>query len=114
MNIKKVSQLFKWQAQFTLTEKILIFLITIFFILSIVRAVPPETSPGAFVVPYPLASLFVGEGRVFTFPYHLHSYVYMNTQMLTMWAFLLKSEIAARLIMWGFQVSLVVLFFLDS
>jgi len=101
----------RWQMQFTLTEKLLFLLISIFLILSTIRAVPIEMSAGAFVVPYPLASLFAYEGRVFTFPYHLHSYVYMNTQMLTMWAFLLKSEITARLIMWGFQVSLVVLFF---
>lgn len=69
-----------------------------------ITAVPPSTNTWSMVIPLPIAQTFVDAKRVFVYPYHYHSFLPLNLEMLVTWALSLGSEIAAILLMWGFWV----------
>lgn len=56
-----------------------------------------------------IPSYFIGQGSLAVNPYHYHTYLPLNTEMLVMWALLLKSEFAAGLLVWGFLAASVLL-----
>jgi len=96
-----------WWGQMTVTEKAILAAVLLPVALFSTTAVNPPLHDDTLVTHAALPGFFVAEGRVLINPYHFHSYFPLNTEMLVMWALLLKSEVAAALLMWGFVVSLV-------
>ncbi len=96
-------------ASLTLLEKSLALIIFAILMLFSATAVIEPTYSDTWITHLALPNFYINAGRLAFNPHHFHSYLPENTEMLVMWALLLKSEFAASLINWGFLIALVAL-----
>ncbi len=90
----------------TLKEKGLLAALSFILILYSAIAFRPPEHPDALLHHAALPNFYIQEGRVTVNPYDYYSYFTQNTEMIVLWAFILKSDFAAQLLIWGFWVSL--------
>jgi len=100
-----------WIAELDWIERILVLLIFVLLLLWSSFSIPPQSSEDVLVSNLAVPNYYVHEGRIATNPYHLYTYISQNTEMLTVWALLLKSEVAAVLVIWGFLAAFVLLIY---
>jgi len=97
----------EWQQNTPWTEKLLFLLVISILVLFSSVAVYLPQQGDTLVTHIALPSYWINEGKMIINPYHFHSYLPSNTEILVTWALLFKSLFAAKLLMWGFLVALV-------
>lgn len=105
------TKFFSYIKQLTLLEKCAALLIFSALILTSTLSIRLQTYSDTYQIHMALPSFYIQEGRLLQQPYCIYSYLTQNLEMLILWALLLKSEIAAALLIWGFYASLVFLIF---
>lgn len=106
---KTLKDIWSQRKIFSSFELFLTGLLFIVLLLWSTRAVNLQTYSDTLLTHIVLPNFYINQGKVITYPYHIHSYFPQNTEMLVMWGFLLNSEVASSLIIWGFLFSFVVL-----
>lgn len=94
-----------WWRQYSLIEKILSLLLLVILLFISTTAVRQPRFSDSLFSHLVLANFYINEGKIVTNPYHYYTYFTQNTEMLVMWALLLKSIFAAGLLIWGFLVA---------
>ena len=108
--ISKLKEKFiAWFTKYTVAEKVLTALIFLTLASLMTSAIRWQTYSDVYQIHLPLPSMYIQNGKIIENPYSIYSYFPQNTEMLVMWALLLKSEVAAALLMWGFFGCLVLL-----
>lgn len=97
--------------QLTFTEKSVALLIFSAMALTSTLSVRFQTYSDTYQIHMALPAFYIQEGKLTQHAYCIYSYLTQNLEMLVMWTLLLKSEIAAALLIWGFYSAFVLLIF---
>jgi len=108
---KITGTLTEWRQNTPWLEKLLsLIVISILVLFSTTAAYMPQQAD-TLITHIALPNFWINEGRMVINPYHFHSYLPSNTEILVTWALLFESLFAAKLLMWGYLVTLVSLFY---
>jgi len=78
--------------------------IVILLALSVISVIPPHHND-TLNTHLAISNFYMNEGGLAVNPFHFYTYSVHNTEILMVWALLLKSEVAASLLMWGFYAA---------